>query len=174
MQEFRFEEYFDGTYAVMSYEGDEPDVVIPAQYGGMDVTVLGDDLFKGHSEIRSVKIPDCVRAIGSCAFDGRDQLHEIRLPESLEDMWQYAFARSGIETIILTDRIRSIVPFTFKDCERLKTVICNSGLKEICAWAFDGCGNLDEVVFGPGVKVSPLAFSSLGQDRTPFAARDGK
>ena len=26
MQEFRFEEYFDGTYAAMSYEGDEPDV----------------------------------------------------------------------------------------------------------------------------------------------------
>lgn len=160
MQEFFYKMLDDETYAAMSYEGDEPDVIIPVVYNGKPVTLLSDNLFAGHKEITSVSIPDSVTDIGGFVFDGCDSLHHVSLPKELRNMWQYAFVRSSIEEIVLPEHVASIVPFTFKDCKRLRKVICNKGLKKICAWAFSGCTQLEDVTYGPDVEVSPEAFAS--------------
>ncbi len=73
-------------------------------------------------------------------------------------MWQYAFARCGIEEIVIPEKVKDIVPFTFKDCRNLKRIVCGPGLKEISAWAFAGCGPVEEFIRDPGTKVSETAF----------------
>ncbi len=83
MQEFTYKLFDDGTYIAASYEGDEENVEIPAYYLEKPVTILYDGLFKGHSEIRSVKIPETVTDIGGFVFDGCDQLKELELPDSV-------------------------------------------------------------------------------------------
>ncbi len=160
MQEFFFKYAEDGTYCVQSYEGDEPEVIVPEIYCGKPVTILLDGLFSGHSEITSVQIPDSVTQMGGFLFDGCLNLHQITLPKELRDMWGYAFARCGIEEILLPEHVKSIVPFTFKDCKQLKTVICNPGLKKIYSWAFSGCDRLDDLRCGPDVEISPQAFET--------------
>lgn len=157
MQNFTYKLIEDGTYCVMAYQGDEETVVIP---DNQNITILYDDLFKGHAEITSVHIPDTVTDMGEFIFDGCENLRHITLPAQLENLWGHTFTRSGIEEITLPDRVRSIPPFAFKDCSQLKKVVCSPGLKKIHAWAFGGCSQLETVVHGPDVEVSPQAYES--------------
>lgn len=160
MQEFMFKMVDDETYGIAGYTGDEKDVVIPPVYNGQPVTMLLDDLFKGHSEIVSVRIPDTVTDIGGFVFDGCTGLSALELPPALRYMWQYAFARCGIREITIPEKVKDIVPFAFKDCKQLEKVVCSPGLKEISAWAFQGCTKLrpENVICGQTVKTSPQAF----------------
>ena len=160
MQEFLFKMTEAETFSVTGYTGDEAEVVIPKMHWGRPVTVLFDDLFKGHAEITSVRIPDTVTDIGEFAFDGCRNLRHVELPEDLEHIWPYAFARCGIEEIRLPDKILSVAPFTFKDCRDLKKIVCGSGMKKIYGYAFSGCESLSELLFAPGVNIDPLAFET--------------
>lgn len=160
MQKFTFEWVEDDSYCAMSYTGDEAEVEIPASHCDKPVTILYDGLFRGHAEITSVRIPDSVTTLGGFVFEGCENLRRVKLPNRLENMWQYAFARSSVEELVVPGTVRTIVPFTFKDCKRLKKVTCLPGLKEVCSWAFEGCDQLDEFYTAPGVKISPLLFES--------------
>lgn len=160
MQEFTFKWADDGTFCVSGYKGDEAEVVIPESYGSGVITVIGDQLFKGHSEIVSVKIPDTVTNMGEFIFEGCDNLSRIELPSQLECLWGYTFARCGIEEIILPDKLITLPPFAFKDCKRLRKVVCGKGLKKVYSWTFAGCDNLTEFIHGDETEVSPHAFEN--------------
>ena len=160
MQEFVYKMLADGTYSIMEYSGSEAHVMIPETCCGATITVLYDKLFRGHSEILSVHIPDCVTDLGEFVFDGCDALCHIELPSQLFHLWGYTFARCGIEEITIPDRVTYLPPLAFKDCKNLKKVVCGSGLREICSWAFGGCDNLCELIVAPNVKISPEAFQS--------------
>lgn len=140
--EFYYRMFDNGTFCITSYKGDSEHIVIP---DNRNVSILFDDLFKGHSEITSVTMPDTITDIGGFVFDGCTNLKEILLPPNLQNMWQYAFTRCGIETITIPGSVNSIVPFTFNHCEQLKTVTFQEGTSKICAWAFKGCIALEDV-----------------------------
>ena len=125
---------------------------------GKPVTILFDKLFSGHTEIRSVSIPDAVTDLGEFVFDGCARLHELKLPSGLRNLWGYTFCRSGLEEIVLPDSVKIIPPYAFKDCTQLRRVVCGSGMQKISAWAFGGCDKLTELVHAPDVEVSPQAF----------------
>lgn len=159
MQQFIFKIIEDNnTYAVIGYSGDESAVTIPDTHWGRPVTLLHDNLFSGHKEITSVTIPDSVKIIGGFVFDGCDNLRHIALPSSIEEFWQYAFVRCGIEEIELPEKMKFLPPYAFKECKNLKKVVCNPALQEICSWAFEGCDNLKDLQHGPNVVISPRAF----------------
>lgn len=158
MQDFVFKMAEDETFSVTGYSGNEEEVVIPDTHWGRPVTILFDDLFRGHAEIRTVRIPDTVTDIGEFVFDGCENLTKVTLPSTLEHIWPYAFARCSIEELVIPDGVRSIAPFTFKDCRSLRKVTCGTGMKKIYAYAFGGCGRLSEFYFEPGCEISPLAF----------------
>ena len=134
MQDFIYKPTDNGTYAVVGYQGDERDVKIPDSYGGGVISVIGDKLFSGHSEIESVSIPDTVTDMGEFVFDGCVKLRHIDLPENLECLWGY--------------------------CKNLKKVVCGKGLKKIYSWVFSGCDSFEELVKNEIVKVSEKAFDT--------------
>ena len=158
MQKFLFSPIEDHTYSIVGYEGDESDVVIPENYGGIKVTVICDKVFTGHSEIVSVTIPDTVTDMGEFVFEGCYNLKHIKLSSELRYLWGYTFCRCGIEEIVIPDRLRSIPPFAFKDCKHLKRVVCGTDMKKIYSWAFAGCDSLKDVTYNDDVVVSPDAF----------------
>lgn len=69
-------------------------------------------------------------------------------------MWQYAFARCGIETIVLPDRYTQIIPYTFLDCTALRQVVCGSGMQKIYPHAFRGCRSLTLLQCSPTVDIA--------------------
>ncbi|MBR0409491.1 MAG: leucine-rich repeat domain-containing protein [Eubacterium sp.] len=158
MQEFFFKRVDNGTFSAIEYNGDEANVVVPEKYAGQPVTVLYDRLFKGHEEITSIWLPDTITDIGAFVFDGCSSLKEVSLPEKLLYLWQYAFCRSSIEEITLPSGVRTIAPYTFKECINLRRIICNSGLIEIKARAFEGCRRDLDIVHGGTVEISPMAW----------------
>jgi hypothetical protein len=160
MQKFLFSPIEDHTFSIVGYEGDEKDVVIPDNYGGIKITVLCDKVFAGHDEIESVTVPDTVTDMGEFLFDGCYNLKKIKLPCELRFLWGYTFCRCGIEEIVLPDKLASIPPFAFKECANLKRIVCGKGLKKIYSWAFAGCEKLEEVVHGDDVDISPEAYSN--------------
>ena len=163
MQEFTYQMIENNTFCVAGYKGDEAHVVIPNSVNGAPVTVLFDKLFRGHSEIESVKIPETVTDIGEFVFDGCVNLKRIELPSQLAYLWGNSFARCGIEEIILPDQLGALPPFAFRDCKNLKKVVCGAGMRKIHAWAFSGCDNLTELIKSSNVAISPEAFSTNSQ-----------
>lgn len=158
MQQFTFEQMIDETLCITGYDGDEAAVAVPDEFGGVPVTMLGDDVFKGHAEITSVRLPDAVKFIGGFVFDGCVNLHQITLPSQLRDMFQYSFVRCGIEEIVLPEHVNSIPPYAFKDCRQLRRVICNASLQKIYALAFQGCDALTDLRYSDQTEVSENAF----------------
>lgn len=159
MQEFYYRRVEDGTFCLTGYEGDEAEVIIPTD---KVFTILSDKVFRGHSEITSISIPDSVTDIGEFVFDGCVNLRRLRLPSNLRTLWGYSFVRCGIEEIVLPDHLRIIPPYAFKDCKNLRRVVCGTGLEKIYARAFSGCDKLTEenLVHGAGAEISPQAFQA--------------
>ena len=68
MEEFSFQlNYDEQSYTARQYHGEAEEVVIPEMFLGKPVTILFDKLFTGHTEIRSVSIPDTVTDLGLTA-----------------------------------------------------------------------------------------------------------
>ncbi len=81
----------DQTLRVVQYRGTEEQMVIPATYRGMQVTVIGDGVFEGYTRLRSVELPDSLRHIGNQAFGSCIRLQSVNLPKQLESIGDHAF-----------------------------------------------------------------------------------
>ena len=87
---FTTETLSDGTLAITGYTGEDEDVVVPAQIGGVQVTKIGNSAFE-RTSITSVVIPEGVTIIGDSAFFVCESLQEVRLPSTLKEIGNYAF-----------------------------------------------------------------------------------
>lgn len=153
---FNYRMFDNGTFCITSYKGNSEYVIIPDT---INASILFDDLFKGHTELLSVKIPNTITDIGGFVFDGCMNLKEIILPPNLINMWQYSMTRCGIETISVPGTVKSIVPFTFNQCKNLKTVTLNEGTTKIYAWAFKDCSALRNIYLPKSlIEISDKAF----------------
>lgn len=158
--DFSYRMFDNGSFCITSYRGNSQQVTIP---DNINTTILFDDLFKGHTELTSVKIPDTITDIGGFVFDGCINLKELALPPSLINMWQYALTRCGIESITIPGSVKSIVPFTFYQCKNLETVVLQEGTTRLCAWAFKDCTALKEVYLPTSLTdISKDAFEGCG------------
>ena len=145
MQDFDYKYAVNDTYMAVRYYGDEADVVIPDTWYGKPVSVLGEDLFKGHAEIRSIKIPASVTHIMGFAFDGCTSLQELILPEGLYSILPYAFVRCGLRQITLPAGVTQIPPYAFYQCGQLEHIEIRTEKIRIYVHAFDGCEQLKQV-----------------------------
>tara|TARA_Y100000588_G_scaffold386577_1_gene482453 strand:- start:911 stop:1411 length:501 start_codon:yes stop_codon:yes gene_type:complete len=151
------------TYCITGYKGNEKHVEFP---NNITITIIGDGIFKGHTELESIVLPETLTQIGGFAFDGCTGLKSIKLPESLEDMWQYAFTRTSIEEIEIPGSVKRIIPFTFNASKALKKVVIHEGTIEISAWAFKDCTSLTDVYLPKSMQsVHENAFDGCGDIR---------
>jgi hypothetical protein len=95
-------------------------VIVPNGINTVNPNCLKDTKQK----LRLLVLPESITKIGKNAFKGLEALEEVRLPEELIHIGQYAFA----------------------DCPKLKTVKFPSTLEKIDSSAFKGCTSLDKVI----------------------------
>lgn len=113
------------------------------------VAIIGDRAFYD-AKLRTVTLPNSLRAIGQSAFAGCKNLTDIALPEGLE---------------VIKDTV-------FRDCESLSALTLPSTLLEVGARAF-GPGLKRLVILSENVTFSPDAFKqakSLEEIHVPEAA----
>lgn len=82
----------DTGVTLTSYSGAETDIVIPEAAGGVNVTKLGDNLFRNRYAVKSIKIPETVTEIGEGTFSGCSALETLNIPKSVCTIGASAFA----------------------------------------------------------------------------------
>nr|MCR5796155.1 leucine-rich repeat domain-containing protein [Solobacterium sp.] len=143
------------------YDGSEEHVVIPDS-----VIRIDDNVFEGHTEIRTVVFPEGLQEIGDSAFTGCTALESIELPDSvtlidslafyeccalrsvrlprdLEEISDQVFMETDISTIELPEGLRYIGDGAFAGCKKLKSVHIPDSVEKIDVLAFGYMSNWD-------------------------------
>ena len=89
-------------------------------------------------------------------FRSLSNLKDVTLPENIEEICQYAFTGTAIETIILPDGLITIGYYAFSSCESLKYININDGVTSIGSGAFYNCSSLKAISI-------PDSVTSIGQ-----------
>ncbi|MDD6830231.1 MAG: leucine-rich repeat protein [Firmicutes bacterium] len=106
-----------------------------------------------YEAIERVVIENGVTSIGNCAFYSCTEIKGASIPDSVESIGRYAFTGcSGLETVTLGNRLKTIEYDTFCDCTSLKSIVIPDSVESIEDDAFSGCSSLETVTLGKGVK----------------------
>ena len=109
-------EIADDHATLISYEGEDEAVEIPAQVKGLPVTRVGEKAFY-YGHITKAVIPGSVTSIGPRAFLGCHDLTEVQLNEGLEILEFEAFGYcGGLTDIQLPSTVKSIGSEAFENC----------------------------------------------------------
>ena len=106
-------------------------VIIPSMVAGLPVLEIGDSAFNGKGDIEEVVLPNTVQSLGEFAFNQCIDLVRIELPDSVTVLEKGVFA----------------------GCISLKEVKLSSSLKTIPYLAFSGCRELESLVIPYGVEL---------------------
>ena len=101
-----------------------------------------------------------LKSIGNKAFAGCTSLTKITIPPNVTSMGQKVFEYSGLETLTLSNGIKTIYDESFKGCLKLTRVNLPDSLETISRGAFAGCENLKSINIPQ--TVTTIADSAFG------------
>ena len=130
-----------------SYSGivNIPDVVT---YNGTtySVTAIGENAFRGSSDMTAVTIPNSVVTIGACAFLDCDGLTSVTIPNSVTRILQYAFDGCDLlKSVTIPNSLTYIGWHAFRHCRSLTSITIPHSVTCIKFEAFKGCYNMKDV-----------------------------
>ncbi len=136
------------------------DTVIPGVIDGQLVTSIGDNAFKGCSDLRSITIPDGVTSIGDSAFEDCSSLTSITIPNNVTSIGDNAFKGcSDLRSITIPNNVTSIGDNAFKGCSDLRSITIPDGVTSIGIGAFEECRSLTSITIPDGVtSIDDYAF----------------
>ena len=161
----------------------ETAIEIPETIDNMPVTEIAEQAFLA-SPITAVKIGKNVREIGELAFGICKKLRSVTwnqkcdvIPSdcfsecpnltkfdfsNVKKIGLYAFYKSGLQEVYLTEKIEILEKGTFSGCSKLQSVTWHCQCDVIPADCFFGCSNLMQFDFSGVKKVRERAFSKSG------------
>ena len=136
----------DNTAQITGYKGKDSNVKIPKSLGEYTVSSIGDSLFKGHSELKGVTIPDTVKSIGDYAFDCCTGLAQVTVPDSVTEIGTGAFfSCSRLKSATLSNNLKTIGDGAFFDCIVLQGISLSDTVTSVGEFAFGNCKKLQSV-----------------------------
>lgn len=110
----------DGTVQIVSWDGPETDLMVPAELDGYRVTSISECAFCDCPNLMSIALPQGVTEIGEYAFADCDDLQYVSLPEGLLSLGDCAFDHcEGLTAIALPDSLRAVGDNPFRGCANL-------------------------------------------------------
>ena len=135
------------TYTLVDIaDATDKDIVIPAKYMNLPVTVIGDCAFEG-SDIKSVVIPSGVTEIHYAAFADCASLTSVTLPDTLTSIGEYAFYETGVKNLTLPSSLKTVGESAF-EMSALETIYVPDSVEELGEYLFYGCTSLREITVG--------------------------
>ena len=103
---------------------------------------IGTSAFSGCGRLREIDFPNGLKGISMCAFTKCWQLKRVSFPDTLERIERAAFQNTALETVTLPGSLKSIMPYTFANCQYLKEVVIEQPWESgrPLAWAAIGEG----------------------------------
>ena len=113
--------------------------------------------YKGKKEY--VAIPSKIEIIGEKAFYGM-KIKEVIFPDGLTKIKENAFEKcEKLESVIIPQTVKTIMPLAFKDCVALKEVKFTGGFDVIETSTFENCSSLEKIEFPNNCKsIANCAF----------------
>jgi|GEM_PF-2054424 len=108
------------------------------------LTVIPDEAFDGCSSLRTVNFPDTLKEIRSDAFCGTD-LTEFIAPDSLTNVWSYAFKDCAALSAVELKNVRSVGDGAFGNCTALRSIRLSDKMTVLSDHIFDGCSSLADI-----------------------------
>ncbi|MCR5349546.1 MAG: leucine-rich repeat domain-containing protein [Acholeplasmatales bacterium] len=112
--------YFNNKYHLLSYKGNDLDLVLPNNVNGCDYDIYNNAFM--YTNITSVVISDCVENIGDCAF-----------------------YKSNITSVTFGEKVTNIGEYAFYNCKDLISIVIPKSVVTIGTGAFYNCNDLIEV-----------------------------
>ena len=110
----------DGTAQIVSWDGPETALSVPAELDGHAVTSISECAFCDCHGLQSVALPEGIVEIGEYAFADCDNLGYVGLPEGLLSLGDCAFERcEGLTGITLPDSLTHVGVNPFHACYNL-------------------------------------------------------
>ena len=101
------------------------------------VTTIGNNAFRGLSNLTSITIGNDVTTIGNSAFQNCTGLTSIDIPNSLTSIGLFAFSDCiGLTSITIPNSVTTIGNFAFQGCTGLVSVSIGSGLTSLNGFTF--------------------------------------
>ena len=98
------------------------------------------DWYKWRKEIRKVEIGEGFTSVGSCAFQGCENVEAISLPSTMRTIGSRAFSGcQSLTTISLPAGLSVVEERAFEDCKSLKSIVFPSKVNSLGEGVFNGC-----------------------------------
>ncbi len=132
----------NGEVVIQGFDGSGSVMKIPEKIDGLPVTRIAAQTCRGDAVITEVRIPESVTSIGEYAFAECPNLTKVVIKGS-NFIGRSAFRDcKALMTLKLPSNLESIDDFAFEGCTVLGTVKMPKGLKSIGTDAFMGCEKL--------------------------------
>ncbi len=136
-------------------------IVIPTsvQCYGYDFEVeIAEYAFYQIDRLESVVIENGVKVIGIYTFASCHNLKSVVIPASVEEIKEYAFIHSGVESVVIEDGLRNIGVSAF-ECTELSGLTLPDTLQRIGERAFYGSA-IQSVEIKSAIGIGDYAFSN--------------
>ena len=117
-------------------------ITIPKSCTSLE-NVFSDDYHTG--QLHTVSLPDTFEVIGEMLFQGCANIFRILVPETVTEMGEDAFRRSGVVYLNMVDNVEVIGESMCSECERLQYIRLPSSMTSIPSYMFDSCISLTEI-----------------------------
>ena len=121
--------------------------------------VISDEAFDGCSSLQKVNFPSTLKEIRSDAFSGT-ALTEFTAPDSLTDIWGYAFKDCTALKSVELNNVRNLGSGAFMNCTALESVSLSDNMEKLSDHIFDGCASLARIDMPD--KPIAVSFTVLG------------
>ena len=74
-----------------------------------------------------------------------NEISELVIPDSITEIWEYAFMNSTLISIIIPDSVVAIDSCAFSNCTNLKSLKIGKGVTHIGYNVFSGCNSLEDI-----------------------------
>ena len=159
--DYEYELLSDGTIKMVSYKGVNTEIIVPPVFGGKIVTEIGEECFKGQSEITSITLPDTICLVGKEAFANCSSLTQITLNAGISSYGDNLLEGcTKLEAIDIPKNVKIVPVGMLKNCTSLSSVTFPSTITEISSYAFMGCTNLNTLTLPSNLNyIRSYAFS---------------
>ena len=156
---------------ITKYNGNVAALDIPDTIDGYKVTVIGLNVFKNRTELRTVTLPDSVTEIEADAFSGCSNLSNVKLPKNVTSIRRGAFNNCDqLTSIEIPKSLQTGGNYSggaFENCDNLKEVTFEAGTAKIAYCLFNYCTGLETVAIPDGVTtIGDSAFANCKNLKT--------
>lgn len=148
---------------IMGGENEREKIKIPAAINERTVVAVSGSAKKTlFPNAKTIILPDTLEDIYNYAFAGCTYLTEINIPNGVKEIGEYAFLDCvSLQELRLPASVEEIEPNAFSGCTSLSKLTLSEGVRKIGEGAFGGCTSLKEISLPASVtSVSYGAFDT--------------